>query len=283
MSPLIENVSDTARWVAMYRAIESARPDALFHDPYAARLAGERGQRIVDGMPGGRSWGWPMVVRTKVFDDIIEREVAAGIDRVVNLAAGLDMRPYRLALPATLQWVEVDLPAITAEKEAMVQGETPHCAVTRIAADLADPAARRDALARAMQGAQRALVITEGLLIYLTAEDVAALATDLAAQPAAQRWLTDLSAPILLQWMSGRWGKVVAEGGAPFRFAPEEGTAWFARFGWREREFRGTMLEAARLKRQAPMSWLYRILGVLTPKAAREQWARVGFVLFERV
>lgn len=93
MSPLIENVSDTARWVAMYRAIESARPDALFRDPYAGRLAGERGQRIVDGMPGGRSFGWPMVVRTRVFDDIIEREIAAGIDRVVNLAAGLDMRP----------------------------------------------------------------------------------------------------------------------------------------------------------------------------------------------
>jgi O-methyltransferase involved in polyketide biosynthesis len=39
MSPLIENVSDTARWVAMYRAQESSRPDALFHDPFAERLA----------------------------------------------------------------------------------------------------------------------------------------------------------------------------------------------------------------------------------------------------
>lgn len=133
-----------------------------------------------------------------------------------------------------------------------------------------------------MQGATRALVITEGLLIYLTPEDVAALATDLAAQPAAHRWLTDISVPILLQWMSGRWGKVVAEGGAPFRFAPEEGAAWFARFGWRQREFRGTMLEAARLKRQPAFSWLFRILGQFTPKAAREQWARVGFVLLER-
>src|SRR5262249_23119204 len=35
----LENVSDTARWVAVYRAMESARPDALFHDPYAERLA----------------------------------------------------------------------------------------------------------------------------------------------------------------------------------------------------------------------------------------------------
>ena len=28
------NVSDTARWVAVYRADESARPDAVFRDPW---------------------------------------------------------------------------------------------------------------------------------------------------------------------------------------------------------------------------------------------------------
>jgi hypothetical protein len=32
----------SARWVAAYRAQESARADALFNVPYADRLAGER-------------------------------------------------------------------------------------------------------------------------------------------------------------------------------------------------------------------------------------------------
>ena len=36
----ISHVSDTAHWVAMYRAMESERPDALFRDPHARRLAG---------------------------------------------------------------------------------------------------------------------------------------------------------------------------------------------------------------------------------------------------
>jgi O-methyltransferase involved in polyketide biosynthesis len=45
--PLISNISDTARWIAAYRAIESARPDALFDDPLADRLAGQRGHAIV--------------------------------------------------------------------------------------------------------------------------------------------------------------------------------------------------------------------------------------------
>jgi O-methyltransferase involved in polyketide biosynthesis len=37
----IENISDTARWIAYVGALESARPDALFHDALAQRLAGE--------------------------------------------------------------------------------------------------------------------------------------------------------------------------------------------------------------------------------------------------
>ena len=173
---LIRNVSDTAHWVAMYRAAESARPDALFHDRWAEALGGARGREILDGMPDGRTWGWPMVVRTAVMDEIIEREVRAGVDRVVSLAAGLDMRPFRLELPASLRWVEIDLPGILADKEAVVGHETPRCALERIAADLADPAARRDALARATAGARRTLFVAEGLLIYLAQDDVAALA-----------------------------------------------------------------------------------------------------------
>ena len=35
---LIENISDTARWMAYVRALESARPDALFHAPFTAVL-----------------------------------------------------------------------------------------------------------------------------------------------------------------------------------------------------------------------------------------------------
>lgn len=34
----ITNVADTAFWVAVARAHESERPDALFHDPYASCL-----------------------------------------------------------------------------------------------------------------------------------------------------------------------------------------------------------------------------------------------------
>src|SRR5690349_1295576 len=110
----ITSVSDTARWVAIYRAMETERPDALCKDPYARRLAGAQGQAIVDHLPRGRRMAWPMIVRTAVMDEIILRTIALNkVDTVMNLAAGLDTRPYRLPLPADLHWVDVDLPEMS--------------------------------------------------------------------------------------------------------------------------------------------------------------------------
>lgn len=83
----VRSVSDTALWVAAYRAEESERPDALFSDPLARRLAGERGFRLLDAMPNGRRFAWPMVIRTVLFDTLLRDRIAAGTDVVVNLAA----------------------------------------------------------------------------------------------------------------------------------------------------------------------------------------------------
>ncbi len=92
----LRNISDTAHWVAVYRALESERPDALFRDPFARRLAGERGARISEGVAFANRNAWSFVARTMLFDRFISDAVANGADMVVNLAAGLDARPYRL-------------------------------------------------------------------------------------------------------------------------------------------------------------------------------------------
>ncbi len=82
----VRDVPDTAFMVTRYRAIESARPDALFHDPLAARLAGERGREIVDGLPQ-RAFigGWSVVVRTVIIDELIAAAVERGVDTVLDL------------------------------------------------------------------------------------------------------------------------------------------------------------------------------------------------------
>jgi methyltransferase (TIGR00027 family) len=280
----IEHVSDTARWVAVYRAMESDRPDAHFRDPFARRLAGEHGEAIVRAMPRGKSMAWPMIVRTAVFDEIILDAIRTrGVDLVLNLAAGLDARPWRLDLPESLRWVDVDLPGMVEYKAGVMAGERPRCRYEAIAADLADAEQREDALSRAAAGAERALVVTEGLLVYLAPEDVGALATALHARPSFRWWLTDLASPRLMEMMQKWWGKSVDQGTARFRFAPAESSAFFARYGWREAAWRPTMDDAHRLKRGMRGMWFWRLLGKLQSKKKQEEFRRfAGNLLLER-
>jgi methyltransferase (TIGR00027 family) len=280
----IENVSDTARWVAVYRAMETARPDAIFRDPYADRLAGERGRQIVAEMKRGRQAAWSMITRTAVMDELILDRVANGaVDTVINLAAGLDTRAWRLPLPPTLRWFDVDLPGITAYKQEVMRGETPACRYEAVAVDLTDDGARADVLRRLGGVAGTALVVTEGLLIYLTAEQVASLAAGLHATTSVRWWIADLANPLLLQWMNKAWGKNVAEGRAPFQFAPADAAAFFAPLGWRVALFRSGIEDARRLGREMRLMWLWRALSRLYPEKRREAFRTMnGIYMLER-
>lgn len=244
--PLIENVSDTARWVAVYRAWESARPDALFRDPLADRLAGERGRAIAAAVPRSTRNGWPMVTRTRLIDDLVAAALAEGCDRVLNLAAGLDTRPYRLALPPTLTWIEADLPTMVDDKERLLAGETPRCRLSRERVDLADAAARDAFLDRATAGASKILVITEGLLPYLDDAAVRALAGAL-ARPAVRWWVLDLTSPAVRDMLMRRMGAQLQH--APMKFAPPDGVAFFEALGWKAREIQSMFRWAARFRR----------------------------------
>jgi len=281
----IEHVSDTARWVAYYRAMETERRDAVFRDPYARRLAGPEGKRIVDEMPRGKATAWAMVTRTAVFDEIIVDVVRArNADLVLNLAAGLDARPWRLPFPTALRWVDVDLPAMLDYKASIMGAIEPTCRYEAIPADLVDAKVREALFSQIGREATRALVVTEGLLIYLTDEQVAGLATELHRQQSFRWWLIDLASPRLLQILEKSWGRTLARGNAPFRFAPPNGTEFFRELGWREVSYRSALEEAHRLKREMPMMWFWRLLSRLSPPQKREEVRRIsGFVLLERV
>jgi methyltransferase (TIGR00027 family) len=277
--PAIRNISDTARWVAVYRAMESERPDALFHDPYARRLAGERGEQIVRSLKRGRSAAWSMIVRTAVFDEIILRLVRdQAVSSVLNLAAGLDARPYRLALPASVRWVEVDLPEILAYKEEVLAGERPRCALEHIRLDLADRTARRELFARVATQGGPTLVLTEGLLVYLPAREVASLAHDLAAEGGFRWWLTDLASPTILRYVKQSWSKSLAPAQAVLQFAPEEGADFFRSLGWRPVEFRPFWLEGKRVHRMPPLAWIFDLIGLVKPKQQQDS-LKTGVVL----
>jgi methyltransferase (TIGR00027 family) len=253
---LIRNISDTARWVAMYRAMESERADALFVDPYARRLAGERGEQIAGTISERQQPAWAYMARTLNFDRLILAEVARGADMVVNLAAGLDTRPYRLELPPALQWIEVDLPELIAYKEEILREEKPVCRLERIALDLANVEARRALFAVLSARAKNVVIVAEGLLIYLTAEENAALARDLAAHDNFQSWIIDLVSPGLLKMVQKQIGDRLRDANAPLKFAPPDGLGFFRQFGWEPVEMLSMLKTAAAYKR---VGWLFRL------------------------
>ncbi|HKW01717.1 MAG TPA: SAM-dependent methyltransferase [Vicinamibacterales bacterium] len=275
----IRNISDTALWAAIYRADETARPDALFRDPLAGRLAGERGRAIRAALPKRAQRAWPWVTRTVLFDRFITDAVNSGVDLVLNLAAGLDTRPYRMPLPASLQWIEVDLPDLLDYKEDLLKGERPNCALERMRIDLSDRVSRQELFSIVGLRAKRAFVITEGLLIYLSPEDVAAFAEDVAKPPAFQRWLIDLASPGLLQLLRKEIGSELDAANAPMKFGPEEGVDFFRPHGWQPAEVQSMIKTAAKIRR---LPLFMRLIALLpeSPRPGQRPWS--GICLLER-
>jgi methyltransferase (TIGR00027 family) len=283
MQSPIRNVSDTALWMAMYRAFESERDDALFVDRHARHLAGARGTAIVRALPHGQSMAWAMVVRTAVIDEVVRACVAKGARTVVNLGCGLDTRAYRLDLPPRLRWLDIDLPGMVAYRRSRLDGEAAACDHADVAADVGESGALAGVLDLARASAGPLLVLTEGLLVYLERAQVEALARGLRAEPLARWWLTDLIAPLLLNTVGRRWKPHLLPAHAPLRFAPADGTTFFAPLGWREAERRSIWDESLRLHRPAPLSWFWGPLGALWFPGAQQSLQRLAsVVLLER-
>lgn len=225
-------ISQTARWTALLRARESERLDALFHDPYAAVLStgphGETFPPMVD-----ESTSWPIVMRTHLIDMLVQREVEDGADLVINLAAGLDSRPYRMELPPSLRWIEVDFGDLMARKTALLKDSAARCQLTRLAADLTSAPERRELLNRLRSSAAHCVVLTEGFLAYLDEAQAGEIAEDIGEHARCKRWIFDVHLPGLLRVLRRRIGDAMNQAGAELKFGPPDGPEFFARHGWR--------------------------------------------------
>jgi methyltransferase (TIGR00027 family) len=198
----ITHVSDTALLVAGARAIESERDDAFVRDPFAARLAGERGRAMFRAVPHAEWMGFGMAVRTKFLDELLlDSILSTGLKTVLNLGSGLDTRPWRLELPRDLRWIEVDFPAMLEYKEALMAMETPQCRRERLAVDLND-SGQRQAIYSAV-GSMPALMITEGVLMYLPAATVKSLAAEVGRECGIAHWISDITTSAFTKAIGG--------------------------------------------------------------------------------
>lgn len=130
----LDPVATTARLAAAMRAVETARPDHLFDDPFADTLAGDAGHALAarTGMQGSQT----IAVRTRYADDRVAAAADAGVRQLVLPAAGMDTRAYRLGLPADMVVFELDRPELLRLKDSLLAEATPRCTRHALPADL---------------------------------------------------------------------------------------------------------------------------------------------------
>jgi methyltransferase (TIGR00027 family) len=282
-APVIQNVSDTALWVAYYRARESARPNALFRDPLARLLVGERGQQIAQSLQETSAHTeYNVLIRTVIIDRYIQSLTTNGVECVVNLGAGLDTRPYRLDLPRNLQWIEVDYPQIITLKQEKLASEKPQCQLQRVALDLNDRSRRKALLHDIGNRSGKTVILSEGVLPYLTEQQVETLAEDLLSENSFEYWIADYISPTVYKYL--RDGKRAAKmKNAPFQFYPEDWIGFFGARGWSLKTIQYLPEEGLKLGRKVPAPLIARLFSPFFGEETKARFMRSsGYMILER-
>lgn len=227
-------VADTGVLVAAIRAEETRRPDRLFDDPFAQKLAGESGQRMLTDTVAatGDKSTIQIVVRTRFWDEALLNAVPP-VRQVVILAAGLDARAYRLPWPDGTTVFELDQPAVIAAKADALADDEPRCLRVAIGVDLTQD--WTDALrANGFDSNAPAVWLIEGLLQYL---DEAAVRTvfervDAMSAPGSVLLYDIVGKTLLDSVMLAAVREQMSRSGAPWLFGTDAPEQLCESLGW---------------------------------------------------
>lgn len=218
--------------------MESRRADRLFEDPLAEALAGEEGFRLMEQwrLPDGPRENPTIGPRTRFYDELVIEAVADGLGQVVLVAAGMDTRAFRLALPAEVIVFELDLPELHAHKQAILEREhaQPRCRRVVVAADLAEADWPQALIADGFDRTARTVFIVEGLSWYLAEKENARLLDDLArlAAPGSRLGIDVISRDHLESPAAAPLFEFTASLGILWQFGTNDPAGFLAAHGW---------------------------------------------------
>lgn len=235
-----------------YRYCESEQVLPALNDPYAGLFLSQTEKNLFQQFPSGET----TIARTCLIDRLLKDIVSDGhIDLVVNLGCGMDCRPYRLDLPSTLTWWDVDFPQLLQHKAKVLQSHKPVCQLERIALDLLNLSERKKIIDRMACEAKHAVIITEGVLIYLHPGQVTALVRDLVDCTSIRYWISDVVSPDGLLAMNAAFDKLFSKN-VEFKFAMDKPIEYFTSLGWNKGSFH-SLMEKVRIRRNSPINWAY--------------------------
>lgn len=231
-------VGKTGLLVAAMRANESKRTQEqgrLFTDPFAEKLAGEEGFRILAEAIAIVGEQPAIAIRTRYIDDRMKAALVSGVRQIVILAAGMDARAFRLDFPPGTKLFEIDRPEVLHYKHQILENAGPKCSRITIAADLKDDPWENRLLENGMDPKVRTLWLVEGLVMYLKEEDVISIfkkITTLSTKDSL--FLCDVLGRTLLDspFMKAQL-EYLEKLGAPWYFGTDEPEKFFATWGWK--------------------------------------------------
>jgi methyltransferase (TIGR00027 family) len=230
----MDPVGFTSRLTAAARARETERPDRLFDDPYAAKLAGPEGFSFLDQHWGAFGATWPSFeVRTRYFDDyLLDATLKRNVRQVVIAAAGLDTRAFRLPWPQDVTVFELDQAEVLAYKASILDqtGAKPRCARKLISVDLRDDW-RPLLLAAGYRPEAPSVWLVEGLAMYLPEAANVRLFTEIAEISSMESHLALDIIPSVIFNMTNFTDLYVSRG-HPVKYATDDPLPLLRQCGW---------------------------------------------------
>jgi O-methyltransferase involved in polyketide biosynthesis len=263
-------VQKTLSPVLKAKALDNRLPDPILGDMYAERTMRRLDPGYDKGRLGASQIGLVAVVRAKALDDWARGYLADHREAVVlNLGCGLDARVYRIDPPPTVDWYDLDYPAVV---ELRQQFLPPREHYTLIGSDVTD----LTWLERIPRG-RPVLVIAEGLVPYLTEDDARLLLTSIVdAFPTGQILFDTVS---VSAWHASKWDPLGRKYNAQFHCGFNDPTVladWHPRLKYIDE---APMNDSPVLMAKAPagIRRMYRLMNLLPGFKRSSRIVRFGF------
>ena len=211
---------------------DGALDNSVCGDIYAKHFMNEDGRRILETFKDETSPNATIVVRHRMIDDFLRRELLAHPDlRVVIIGAGFDSRAFRLNGG---DWTELDEPQIIEYKNELLPVANCKNELRRIPIDFST-----DALAEklsACSGRSPVVVVIEGVFSYLEEHTIKQMLQILRRVFPQHKLIGDLMNRQFFEEYGRTMQEKLTDMGASFKFTVDEPENIFLESGYRRIE-----------------------------------------------
>lgn len=233
-------ISKTAFYCCGVRMQDAASLNPVCGDIYAETFMNEDGLRVLEAFKDETSPNATNVVRHRIIDDFLRRELLADSGLcVVTIGAGFDSRPYRLQGGT---WVELDELQVIAYKNERLPVAGCENALHRIPIDFA--ADSLEEKLSSFAGQSPVVVVIEGVFVYLDEEEISQLLQKLRRLFPQHKLICDLVSRDFFEKYSKTLHEKINGIGTSFKFTADNPENIFIRNGYSSKE-RVSIVESA--------------------------------------